>query len=54
MKKNLTNILTAENFKKQKWIDERLIWNENQFNLTELTLPYDKIWIPDIVLEVSS
>lgn len=35
----------------QDWIDEYLVWNPEDFGgITELRIPCDKIWLPDIVL----
>ena len=35
----------------QRWIDEYLRWDPAKFGGLELiTLPWDKVWVPDIVL----
>jgi len=37
-----------------EWFDERLKWNPNDYNsTTEITLPVNKIWVPDIVIQVT-
>jgi nicotinic acetylcholine receptor, invertebrate len=34
------------------WSDERLVWNASEYDdITEITLPVNTIWIPDIVLQ---
>lgn len=34
-------------------MDNRLIWNPLDYdNITEITLPVSKLWVPDIVLQV--
>jgi nicotinic acetylcholine receptor, invertebrate len=34
------------------WSDDRFIWNATDYdNITEITLPIEKIWVPDIVLQ---
>ena len=36
-----------------EWFDERLKWTPNDYNsTTEITLPVNKIWVPDIVIQV--
>jgi hypothetical protein len=35
------------------WNDQRLSWNSSEFNnIREITLDVNKIWLPDIVLQV--
>ena len=29
------------------WYDHRLVWNKTHFNVSEITLPGNDIWIPD-------
>ena len=36
---------------KQEWVDHRLSWEpEEYFNITEIRLKPDEVWIPDITL----
>ena len=44
--------LTIELHFTKSWEDQRLRWNPEDFsNITEITLPVEKLWTPDIVLQ---
>lgn len=56
----VVSILDSVDSKKEKiglrvwfrmfWTDYRLKWNTSQFNITSLTVNFDDIWTPDVVL----
>jgi hypothetical protein len=37
------------------WADDRLVWNASDYDdISEITLPVENIWTPDIVLQVKN
>ena len=44
-------VLTTNVWFDQDWIDEYLRWDPDEFGgITEIRIPCQKIWLPDIVL----
>ncbi len=44
-------ILTTNCWITAKWIDSHLTWNASDFgDISTIRLPYDRVWLPDIIL----
>jgi nicotinic acetylcholine receptor, invertebrate len=44
-------IITTNCWLTMNWVDYKLTWNPTDYgNITEIRLPYDKIWKPDVIL----
>lgn len=44
-------VMTTNVWLDQDWNDEMLTWDPELFgNITRITIPCDRIWLPDIVL----
>ncbi|KAK3788274.1 hypothetical protein RRG08_027008 [Elysia crispata] len=44
-------IITTNCWNTQKWLDPKLTWEPSKYgNITVVRLPYDTVWLPDIVL----
>lgn len=38
----------------KSWFDERVKWDPKEYeNISEITLPVNNLWVPDIVLQVT-
>ncbi|KAK3084418.1 hypothetical protein FSP39_013251 [Pinctada imbricata] len=44
------NVLEANMYFHITWTDEFLTWNSSEYNITELSVNYDKVWLPDIFM----
>ena len=44
-------VMTTNVWLDQEWWDELLTWDPNDYgNITQIRIPCDEIWLPDIVL----